>query len=168
VRGIVYKSAELNDFHPTRAAIIEAEGAPLGVMGQISPQAAERCDVPERTYVFELDFNRLMEISGRAGSYQPLSRYPAVTRDLAVVVADDVPYRRVDELISSEGGELLESLKFFDLYTGAPLPAGQKNLAFSVIFRSRERTLRDEEVDDLLNRIKQSLATQLGATFRET
>lgn len=168
VRDVVYKPAELNDFHPTRAAVIEVENTRLGVMGQINPQTAARCDVPERTYVFELDFNQLMELSGQSAAYQPLSRYPAVTRDLAVVLADTVPYHRVAELITNEGGDLLESLTLFDVYTGAPLLPGQKNLAFSVVFRSRERTLRDQEVDDSLVRIRQLLTTELNASFRDT
>lgn len=168
IMGVNFKPATLIDFHPTRAAIIAVGDMQLGVMGQINPQAAARYDVPERTYVFELDFDQLMELSGKTGSYRPLSRYPAVTRDLAVIVADDVSYKRVADLISEEAGDLLESLSLFDVYTGTPLPAGQKNLAFSAVFRSRERTLRDEEVDDSLERIRQLLAAELNASFRDT
>jgi phenylalanyl-tRNA synthetase beta chain len=157
----------LSDFHPTRAAIIEAEGTSLGVIGQVNSQVASQNDVPAGTYVFELDFNQIEEMSGHAVTYQPLTRYPAVTRDLAVVVPDEVPYARVKDAIAAQGGELLESLTLFDVYTGPPLPAGQKNVAVSVIFRSRERTLRDAEVDDLLSKIKQALTAEFRATFRE-
>lgn len=168
VRDVVYTPAAPERFHPTRSAAILAGGRQIGVIGQISSTTARKSDVPERTYAFELDFNLLAELSGQSEEYVPLYRYPSVVRDLAVVVAESVPYRRVEELISSAGGDLLSALSLFDLYVGPPLLPGQKNLAFSIIFRSRERTLRDEEVDERLNQIKTILATELGASFRET
>ncbi|MGB9619366.1 MAG: hypothetical protein ACPL7K_03015 [Armatimonadota bacterium] len=109
-----------------------------------------------------------MDRAAGPGIYKPLSRYPAVTRDLAVVVADDIPFNRVEELLAKEGGELLESLTLFDVYSGPPLPSGRKSLAFSIVFRSRERTLRDEEIDERLNRMRNVLAIEVGATFRDT
>ncbi|MHB1190077.1 MAG: phenylalanine--tRNA ligase subunit beta [Armatimonadota bacterium] len=168
VRDAIFKPVQADLLHPTRAAVIEAGGERLGVIGQISLQTAERWDVPQQTYVFELELAQLMELSGHAISYKPLSRYPTSTRDLAVVVSDDVPYRRVKELIFRAGGEYLESVSFFDLYTGTPLQPGQKSLAFSLIFRSGERTLRDEEVDEQLSAIRSLLSAELQASFRDT
>jgi phenylalanyl-tRNA synthetase beta chain len=168
VREVVYKATEIDRLHPTRAAVILAGGEQIGFIGQISSETARRYEVPERTYSFELDFDRLAELSGESEEYVPLTRYPAVMRDLAVVVAESIPYRRVDELISGAGGDLLAGLSLFDVYAGAPLPPGQKNLAFTITFRSRERTLRDEEVDERLNQIKTVLSAELGASFRET
>jgi len=168
VQNVRFQPAELIDFHPTRAAIIEAEGKRLGVIGQVDAKAAERYEVPGRTYAFEIDFSLLMELSGHEGKYRPLSRFPAVTRDLAVLVSADVPYERVTEIISREGGELLESLSLFDVYSGPPLPEDKKNLAFALIFRSPDRTLRDAEVDERLTRIRMILTTELGASFRDT
>jgi phenylalanyl-tRNA synthetase beta chain len=168
VQDTLYEPLESRWFHPTRAAVVKAGDVKLGVVGQINPDLAEKYDIPAQTYGFELDFNALMDKAAGLKSYKPLSRYPAVTRDLAVVVAEDVPYQRVKELLAKEGGELLESLTLFDVYSGPPLPTGRKSLAFSIVFRSYERTLRDEEIDEKLNRMRNLLAVEVGATFRDT
>lgn len=168
VPDVLFKPAELERFHPTRAAAIEAGGVQIGTMGQISSELAKQFDVPEKTYVFELDVNELMDRAEGTARYAPLSRYPAVTRDLAVVVADSVPYSRVEELIVKGAGELLDTVSLFDVYTGPPLLPGQKSLAFTLTFRSRERTLRDEEVDNQLTEMRRLLSDELGASFRDT
>lgn len=168
IRDVVFKPAELEFFHPTRAAVIEAEGTRIGVIGEVSSEWIRKADIPDRTYAFELDFDALMERSGGAAVYAPISRYPAVTRDLAVVATDEVPYHRIVETVKEGAGELLESITLFDLYSGPPLLSGQKSLAFNVVFRSLERTLRDEEVDERLARVKSLLKSELGASFRDT
>lgn len=168
VRQVAFKSAEVNRLHPTRTAEILFGDEQIGVIGQISTETAKHYEVSERTYIFELAFNRLAELSGQSEEYIPLMKYPAVMRDLAVVVDDSVPYQKVDELIRGAGGDLLAELSLFDVYTGAPLLPGQKNLAFKITFRSRERTLRDQEVDERLNQVKTVLSAELGASFRET
>jgi len=168
VREVLFRPVQTAMFHSTRAAVIEAGGVQLGQMGEISPELACQHDLPGRAYAFEIDFHQLMDRSGGAGTYVPLSRYPAVTRDLAVVVADEVPYRRVEELLAKGAGELLEGLALFDVYKGPPLLPGQKSLAFTIVFRSHERTLRDEEIDDRLNGIRGLLTAELKASFRDT
>jgi phenylalanyl-tRNA synthetase beta chain len=168
VRDVLFKPAELKQFHPTRGAVVEAGGAQLGVLGEISSEVTGLLDLPGRTYAFEIEFNQLMDHSRGARNYSPLSRYPAVARDLAVIVPEAVPYLRVEDLLSRGAGDLLESLSLFDVYTGPPLTPGQKSLAFTIVFRSYERTLRDEEVDERLGEIRGLLAAKLGASFRDT
>ena len=169
VKDILFKPAELEQFHPTRAAVIEAGGAQIGIIGEISSALAEADFLgSDRAYAFELDFDALMEKSIGMKTYKPISRYPAVSRDLAVVVAEETPYRQVEELLVKAAGDLLESLSLFDVYSGPPLIAGWKSLAFSIVFRSHERTLRDEEVDERLGSIRSLLESKLGAVFRDT
>lgn len=168
VRDLTFEPVSADQFHPTRAAAIKARDIQLGVIGEISSALADRYDLPGRTYAFELDFDQLMNLAGGMRAYAPLSRYPAVTRDLAVVVADEIPYQKVKELLAKGAGDLLESLMLFDVYTGPPLPSGRKSLAFSIVFRSHERTLRDEEVDGQIGRIRDLLASGLEASFRDT
>lgn len=167
IPDVSFTASEVSGFHPTRTAIVESAGDKLGVVGEIGSEWAETFDLPGRTYVFELDFPKLMERSGRRVGYTALSRYPAVTRDLAVVVGGDTKYRRVAELIAEGAGDLLESLTLFDVYTGKPLLPGHKSMAFSIVFRSRERTLRDEEVDERLTAIRDLLTSELGVSFRD-
>ena len=169
VQDVLFKPAEVGVFHPTRAAVIEAGGAQIGIIGEVRSDLAEADFLgSDRAYAFELDFEALMEKSIGVKTYKPISRYPAVMRDLAVVVAEETPYRQVEELLVKGSGDLLESLSLFDVYCGPPLIAGRKSLAFSIVFRSRERTLRDEEVDERLGSIRSLLESKLGATFRDT
>lgn len=168
IPDVLFKPAEMETFHPTRAAVIEAGGDQIGVIGEVNSDLAEMLGLPDRVYAFELDIEALMEKSIGVKTYKPISRYPAVTRDLAVVVAEDTPYRQVEELLTKGAGDLLESLSLFDVYAGPPLIVGRKSLAFSIVFRSHERTLRDEEVDERLGSIRSLLESELGATFRDT
>ena len=166
VRGVTYRAEAVSRFHPTRTAVIEAGDHRIGVLGQVSAETASRMDLPGPTYAFELDFDLLTEVSGTAAIYTQLSRYPAVLRDLAVVVSRETPYSEIAKTIASEGGDLLENVTLFDVYTGAPLPEDKQSMAFTIVFRSRERTLRDDEVDDRLEAIRRMLAAKVGASFR--
>jgi len=168
IEDVLFSAAEIPGFHPTRAVTITAGGSELGVIGEISAKRAARYDLATRTYAFELNLDELMSKARGVRQYRPFSRYPALSRDLAVVVAEDMPYRSVHELIVKGAGELLESVSLFDLYRGPPLSAGQKSLAFTIVLRSLQRTLRDEEIDERLKRVKALLAKELAASFRET
>ena len=163
---IVFTSEAIPGLHPGRGAAIHSGGDRLGIIGEASAERTEALNLPSRAYVFELDLDALMNGIRTVEGYRTVSRYPASTRDIAVVVPDDVAYRSVQEVIVKGAGELLESVDLFDLYQGQPLPAGQKSLAFSIVFRSTEKTLRDEEVDERLKYIRELLVKELSASFR--
>lgn len=168
VEEVRFEPSMLDLFHPGRAAAIHSTDTQLGIIGEIGPEVARKYDVPERTYAFELDFSELMNLAGGVKIYSPISRYPAVTRDLAVIVDEGVPYQQVRQLLERGAGELMESLKLFDVYTGPPLQPGTKSLAFAIVFRSPGRTLRDEEIDEKLNQTRTLLSAELRASFRDT
>jgi len=163
-----FKQAEIAGFHPKRAAEIYIDDAKVGIIGEVSAEISEHFDLPDRTYAFELDFDELMSRQRGAEAYKPLSKFPAVTRDLAVVVSEEIEYQRVKELLVEGAGDLLERLWLFDVYKGPPLAPGHKNLAFRIVFRSADRTLRDEEIDGRITRMKELLAREVAASFRET
>lgn len=167
ISNVRYKASEKTRFHPGRTASIEVNGIPFGIIGQINAETARLYDLPGYVYAFELDFNKMMELSGKSEGFKPLSRYPAITRDLAVVVPVETPCECIMDLLMSGADDLLESLSLFDIYTGKPLQDGQKSMAFKASFRSRERTLRDEDVETRLVNMKDKLANALGATFRD-
>lgn len=162
-----YTAAVRDQFHPGRTALVEVDGVQLGIIGEISSETSRQYNLPEHVYAFELDFNTLMELSGKSATYTPLSRYPAVTRDIAVVAPVETSCEQITNLLMSGDDDLLESLSLFDIYTGKPLLDGQKSMAFKATFRSRERTLRDEDVETRLANMKDKLANALGATFRD-
>lgn len=165
--NVRYKAVTKNHFHPGRTAFIEADDKQLGIIGEISTETSHEYDLPGRVCAFELDFNTVMALSGKSERFAPLSKYPAVTRDLAVVVPVETPCEQIIDLLMSGSDDLLESLSLFDIYTGKPLLDGQKSMAFKAAFRSPDRTLRDEDVETRLANMKDKLAHALGATFRD-
>ena len=107
---------------------------------------AQQLELPRGVFAFELEFAALERVAELSPQFQPLPRYPAVLRDLAVVVPVSMQAAEVRAVIREVGQPLVEDAELFDVYTGAPLPEGQKNLAFALRYRSPDRTLRDDEV----------------------
>lgn len=162
-----YEPGRHPSLHPGRQARVLAGDGELGVLGEIHPRVGQGYDLKQRVYIFELDFSRLTTLWKREILCRPLPRYPAVTRDVALVVEEDIPASRVEETIRREGGALLEAVTLFDLYRGAPVPPGHRSLAYSLVYRAPDRTLTDAEVDDVHRRVRQGLERELGARLRE-
>jgi len=114
---------------------------------------------------FEISGEAIAAGSGECRKWRPQSRYPATRRDLAVAVAEDISYDQVAAVIRERGGDLLEEINLFDVYRGERIPEGTRSLALSLTFRSPERTLTDEEVDEIVARIVRALE-EIGARLR--
>lgn len=164
---IVFKPFIRKEFHPGRTAAIEYDGAQIGILGEISDELTSRYDLSNRVIAFELDFGKLMSAADKKIGYAPLSKYPAVTRDIAIVIPEDVSYDQILRILEEAADELLESLTLFDVYTGPPLAEGEKSMAFEARFRSNDRTLRDEDIEPRIAIIKEKLSTTLGAKIRD-
>ncbi len=118
-----------------------------------------------RCWLGEFDVETLWSLATRRVRYVPLPKYPAVLRDLAVVAAEEIAYQTVEQTVKRAGGVLLESVKLFDVYRGERIPEGTRSLALSLTFRSPERTLTDEEVDEVMAQIVRALE-EIGARLR--
>jgi phenylalanyl-tRNA synthetase beta chain len=162
-------------FHPGRCALLElprfaSDGeetfSPVGVLGEVHPIVQERYDLPQRTYLCEFDLEQLYEAVPRSLTYAPISRHQELTRDLALVVDEQIPAQDVHDAIIESGGELLRSASLFDVYQGEPIPAGKKNLTYSLVYQSQERTLTDAEANTLQDGIIRALAEKFGAVLR--
>ena len=153
-------------FHPGRRAEIRVEDKTLCVFGEAHPEALENYDLPHKAYLFELDFERLIDAVEPMKQFETIPIYPSVNRDLAIVLDADTPASRPTEIIKSAGGELVSSLHLFDVYTGEQVPEGKKSLAFAIEYRSTTETLRDETVDRVHGGILERLEQELGATLR--
>ena len=155
-------------FHPGRAARLIVGGRELGVLGEVHPLVRAHFDLPEgRVCLMELDLDGLLALAERTHYYQPLSRFPAMIQDIALVVGKEVSAARVRELILRAGGELLREAVLFDLYCGEQIPEGEKSLAYSLTFQADDRTLTDEEVERVRQRIQRQLEEEIGAKLRE-
>lgn len=152
--------------HPGRSAEIFLNKQNLGFMGEVHPEIAEEWGL-ERPVLFELDFGLLFEHSSEAIAAKSYPRFPAVQRDLAVVVPDEIPAEDIKKRIMELGGELLKNVEIFDVYKGQPVPPGHKSLAFAMRYQSAERTLTDEEVNDLNSHILKGIQQEFGAQWRK-
>jgi phenylalanyl-tRNA synthetase beta chain len=152
--------------HPGRAAsvVVGEDEQKLGWIGELHPLVARAWDLPGGA-AFEVDAAALAEIPGGPYGYRPVSTFPAVTQDIAVVVDEDVPAGDIEDAVRTGGGELLERVRLFDVYRGEQVGEGSKSLALRLEFRAPDRTLTDDEVAQVRGQIERQLA-ELGGKLR--
>ncbi len=158
--------ADNPSYHPGRCAAVYAGEVCLGVLGQIHPLVARTYDVPAELYTAELRFDALWAAHGPEPTYTPLPRFPAVTRDLALVCDEAVTVAQLETCITEAAGPLLRRIALFDIYRGTGVPAGKKSVAFSLELRADDRTLTDEESGAVIARVLEALEATLGAVLR--
>ncbi|MGH7407170.1 MAG: phenylalanine--tRNA ligase subunit beta, partial [Candidatus Methylomirabilales bacterium] len=158
--------AEAPYLHPGRQAVVVAGGEAVGSVGEVHPEVRARLGLAGTPAAFEVDLDRLLHRAAPVAHYRALPRFPAVIRDVAVLVPADLPAARVREVIEAAGGAGVESVTLFDLYEGEKVPAGHRSLAFSVAYRAADRTLTDAEVNAAHAEVLARLQTELGATIR--
>ncbi len=166
VKNVYYEAAaDLKGMHPGRTARIKVNGDTIGFVGQLHPDVQKKYDV-EDSYVFLIELDKLYEQVVDYELYRPLPRYPAIRRDLAIVVDEHVQAAELQKAIRETGGDLLESVELFDLYSGENIGSGRKSIAFALTYRDAERTLTDEEVNAIQQKVIERLENVFGATLR--
>jgi len=140
--------------------------SPIGVIGEVHPLVQQRYDLPHRAYLCELDLELLYAAIPARLTYQTIARHQELTRDLAIVIEQQVAAQDVRDVIVANGGELLRSVTLFDIYTGEPIPVGKKNLTYSLVYQAGDRTLTDAEANALQEKIIHTLHDTYGATLR--
>lgn len=168
VSGYKYEAETTHGtYHPGRCAnIIFGDNHILGTLGEIHPSVLENYDIEMPVMTAEIDFNMLMQITAIDKKYSGVPRYPASTRDLAILVKDKVSNQNVLDIIHDKGGKLLESVEIFDVYKGSQIQEGYKSMAYALVFRAKNRTLVDEEVNKAMDKILKNLEEQLEAELR--
>lgn len=154
-------------YHPGKTAELVIGRTSLGVLGEIHPDVAENYDLEVSCYVAEIDLDKLYEYAKTSKSYKALPKYPAVTRDIALLVDDTILVQEIEETIKKAGGNLVESVKLFDVYKGAQIPEGKKSIAYAIVYRDPNKTLTDKDVNKVHNKILRTLEHKLGALLRE-
>ncbi|OAT74275.1 phenylalanine--tRNA ligase subunit beta [Parageobacillus thermoglucosidasius] len=162
---IEYKQAKREHMHPGRTADILLDGKTIGFVGQLHPVVQKEYDLKE-TYVFELALADLLNTEIEDIRYAPIPRFPSIARDIALVVDENVVAGELQKAIIEAGGELLKEVSIFDVYKGDRLPDGKKSIAFSLRYYDPERTLTDEEVTAVHEKVIQAVEQQFGATLR--
>ena len=156
----------LPSYHPGRCARVYSGETSLGVFGQIHPSVCANYGVDGTFYAAELFFDAMYSCAGGTPVYEPLPRFPAVTRDIAVVCDKNVSVGELESCIRKASEKLLESVALFDIYTGQGIPEGKKSAAFNLTFRSNERSLTAAEADNDVQKILERLKTELNAVLR--
>lgn len=159
---------ERGEYHPGRSAMFVKAGRPVCVFGQIHPEVSEAWELRGEIYVAEFDLEALVEHYDLARRYREIPQYPAVERDLALVVDRDVPAGEVERTLREAAGDLLEAIRLFDVYEGERIAKGKRSLAYSLTFRAHDRTLRDEEVNEIQERLIAAAAERHGAQLRSS
>lgn len=152
-------------FHPGRCAHLIKGGKVFGVIGELHPQVLENYELGVRACAAVLDFNALFALSDPTRQYQPLPKFPAVTRDLAFVCDDEIPVLKLKRSIAAAAGNRLEKVTLFDVYKGKQVAEGKKSVAFNLVLRSADGTLKDEDADAIVKKVRKAL-TDLGAELR--
>ncbi len=153
-------------YHPGRCAKIFCGETLIGTLGQVHPTVAENFDADAELYTAELSVDAICESQGDTPLYVPLPRFPAVTRDLALVCDEAVTVGELEKAIRSAAGSVLSSVSLFDIYRGPGIPEGKKSTAFNLEFRAPDRTLTVSEVDALVEKILSALSGSLGVSLR--
>jgi phenylalanyl-tRNA synthetase beta chain len=155
--------------HPGRAAMLKVNGATLGILGELHPAEALRFELSEPCVLFELDLGNLISYCSQLRLVvESPPRFPAVRRDLALVLDRDFPADKVLRTISELGSALLEGVELFDVYEGGSVPQGKKSVALACRYRSKDRTLTDEEVNRAHTALIEQAKTRLGAELRQS
>ncbi|MGT2846377.1 phenylalanine--tRNA ligase subunit beta [Streptococcus massiliensis] len=157
--------SSLASMHPGRTALISLKGQVVGYVGQIHPATAKSYDIPE-TYVAELNLSAIEENLEAAQPFSDITKFPAVTRDVALLLDAKVSHKEVVEAIRAAGVKRLTDIKLFDIFSGEKLGVGVKSMAYSLTFQNPEATLSDEEVAKYMEKIQKSLIEKLGAEVR--
>ena len=167
VGGVSYQACRDNaSYHPGRCATVCVGGEQIGVLGQIHPTVCANYGVDTALYCAELSFEALMRFQGPEPEYVPLPKFPSVARDIAVVCDASIPVATLENCISRGAKGLLKEVELFDIYTGAPIPAGKKSVAFNLTLRSDERSLTAAEADEDVKSVLELLQKELGAVLR--
>ena len=151
--------------HPGRTARVEWKGETIGFIGQLHPLLAKEYDL-KQTYIFEINFDVLVEAEKQEKIFSSIPRYPGSTRDIAFVVDEGTAHSDIVSVIEENGGKWLRDIRLFDIYTGESIGTGQKSVAYSLYFLNPEATLVEETVQKAFDKIKQALEEEFQAEVR--
>ena len=152
--------------HPGRQANIIYNGEVMGYLGEVHPQVADNYGIGDKTYVAVLDMPIVVKYADFDRKFTGIARFPAVTRDLSMVVPHEILAGDIEDMIVQRGGKILESYQLFDVYEGSQIKAGYKSMAYSVVFRAKDKTLEESEINTAMKKILNGLSS-MGIELRQ-
>lgn len=166
IENCTVEAAEHYAMHPGKTAAFKKGRDTLAIVGEVHPKVAAAFEVTKKMYIFELDVATLMKYAAKKFSYKQLPKYPAINRDLAVIVDEATAAGKIEAVIAKNAGKDFKALSLFDVYRAKQIGEGKKSLAFTIKFQSQERTLVDEEVDNAVNKIVEAVGKEFDAELR--
>ncbi len=154
--------------HPGRTAtILYDKGEEVGYIGEVHPKVLKNYDIETKVYFGVVYMDKLVGLANFDISYEPLPKFPAVQRDIAMLVKDEINVGEIEKIIKAKGGKLIESVNLFDIYKGKQIEEGYKSVAYNIIFRAKDKTLTDEEINPPMKKILKELEEKLQAKLRD-
>ena len=153
--------------HPGKSCTVAIGQTGIGNLGEVRLDVLEKFEISKAVYMLEIDFDFLAKYAFFGKKIEPLSKYPAVQRDIALIVDEKVQFSDIYHVITELSSNLVSDIQVFDVYTGDPIPPGEKSLAYRVEYRSHERTLTDKEVNKIHQKLVSKLVTKIGAKIRK-
>ena len=165
-KRVEYDPADKKPYlHPGRQADMLYEGKKVGYLGEVHPLTADAYGIGERAYIAVIDILSVLEFAGFNHKYTGIAKYPAVSRDLSLVVPHQVLAGQIENVLIQRGGKILESYQLFDIYEGSQIQAGYKSMAYSLVFRANDKTLEESEISAAMKKILNGLE-DLGIQLR--
>lgn len=158
--------SKCSSLHPGKSADIMLDGQCIGYFGQVHPLVEQAYDFTKPVYAFELQLKPLIATYNSIAKYQPLPKYPFITRDLAVLMPNDISMQQLQEVVEQSAGQYLSNFKLFDVYQGKQVAEGHKSIAFTITFQANDRTLTDKEVEDFTKNILDSMQSKFNLKLR--
>ncbi len=167
VVGYKFNPFNVPTFHPSRAAELKIGEEKIGILGEVHADVISKYDLEDRVYAAELNFACIMKYADLKIDFVPLPKFPAVLRDIAVLVKDKILAEEINQVMLDIGKDLVENITLFDVFQGAQISPGYKSLAYSIVYRSKNKTLTDKEVNEVHQKIVISLEEKFEARLRD-
>ena len=163
----VEKETKNESYHPGRCANIKVGIDNIATIGEVHPEVLENYDIEKRAYLAEVNITKLIKYSKANKKYVEVPKFPAVERDIAIVVDEKIEVGQIEKIITKKGKKILESAKLFDIYRNEKIGEGKKSIAYSLVFRDKNKTLNDEEINAIMDNIISELEKIIGAQIRK-
>ena len=160
------RESENASYHPGKTAALLVRNKKTAVLGEVHPDVIENYGIDVDCYIAEIDLDQLFEAAKMTKSYKALPKFPAVTRDIALLVDDSVLVADIEEAIRKAGGNLVEKVQLFDIYKGEQIPADKKSIAYAIAYRDENKTLNEKDITKVHDKILKALEHKLGAVLR--
>ena len=168
IKNVKYERESENvSYHPGKTANVVIGKNVVATLGEVHLDVTENYGIDVPCYVAEINLDALYEAADMDRKYKPLPKFPAVTRDIALLVDDAVLVQEIEDTIRRAGGNLVEKVELFDIYKGAQIPEGKKSIAYAIAYRDPNKTLQDKDINKVHDKILRALEHKLGATLRD-